>query len=73
MMLAGGFLHLSPARAAAPEPLDTAFLDYLATLEGKSEDWTVVAGDKVRKKLPAPIAAKPQKPGKPAPETEQKP
>jgi hypothetical protein len=51
MMSAGTFwLHGAPAIAAAPEPLDVEFLDYLAACEGKDDNWTVVADEKLRKK-----------------------
>jgi hypothetical protein len=39
-----------PAFAAKPEPLDAEFLDYLAACEGKDDNWTVVDGDKQRRK-----------------------
>jgi hypothetical protein len=41
----------SPALAGKPEPLDTDFLDYLAACEGKDDNWTVIAGDKQRRKV----------------------
>jgi hypothetical protein len=51
MMSAGTFwLHGPPAIAAAPEPLDVEFLDYLAACEGKDDNWTVIADEKLRKK-----------------------
>jgi hypothetical protein len=43
-------LRAAPAFAAPPEPLDVEFLDYLAACEGKDDNWTVVADDKLRKK-----------------------
>lgn len=43
-------LRAAPAFASPPEPLDVEFLDYLAACEGKDDNWTVVADDKLRKK-----------------------
>ncbi len=73
MILAGAFMSAAITQAATPEPLDTAFLDYLASVEGKDENWTVVADEKVRKKMPARDPAKPQPPKPPAEEVEKKP
>lgn len=39
-----------PAWSTAPEPVDAEFLDYLATVEGKDDNWTVVASERERKK-----------------------
>jgi hypothetical protein len=47
---------LSTARATEPPPVDTEFLEYLGSLEDGDDNWTVVAGDKVR---PKSTAAKP--------------
>jgi hypothetical protein len=44
-------LRSMSAIAATPEPLDVEFLDYLAACEGKDDNWTVVADDKLRKKV----------------------
>lgn len=63
MMLALGVsAAAAPTMAAAPEPVDPDFLDYLATVEGKDDNWTVVATDKERKKARAAKEAKPRKP-----------
>lgn len=44
-------LGVAPAFAGKPEPLDKDFLDYLASCEGKDDDWTVIAdGKKERRK-----------------------
>lgn len=56
------------AWSAAPEPVDAEFLDYLATVEGKDDNWTVVASDRERKKAASrePKAkAPPDQPAKP--------
>lgn len=53
-------LVLSPSRSAPPEAVDTDFLDYLATVEGKDDNWTVVASERERRKIPRePRAANP--------------
>ena len=62
-------LHGVPALASPPEPLDVEFLDYLAACEGKDDNWTVVADDKLRKKAVSnPVAKQP-----PVTETEKQP
>jgi hypothetical protein len=43
-------LKVLPASAGTPEPLDTEFLDYLLTYEGKDHNWTAVAEEKPVKK-----------------------
>ena len=59
-------LCATPALADAPEPLDAAFHEYLLALEGKDDNWTVVADDRLRKKateVPAkekPVAKPPE-------------
>jgi hypothetical protein len=51
MMLAiSCWLRAAPALAAAPEPLDAEFLDYLLTCERPDDNWTVIADEKLRKK-----------------------
>jgi hypothetical protein len=50
MIVSATTLSSAPAFAAPPEPLDVEFLDYLAACEGKDDNWTVVADDKLRKK-----------------------
>ena len=41
-----------PARAAGkPEALEVAFLEYLASCESKDDNWTVVAGEKQRRRV----------------------
>jgi hypothetical protein len=49
----------APLLAAPPEPLDVEFLDYLASCEGKDDNWTVVANEKERKKSAIPREATP--------------
>ena len=44
-------LPMRPASAGTQEPLDAAFLDYLIAFEGKDDNWTVVADDKLREKV----------------------
>lgn len=63
-----------PAFAGKPEPLDKEFLDYLAACEGKDDNWTVIAGDKQKRKATDrnPPAAPPPA-GKSAPKTGDKP
>ena len=59
----------SSAWSAAPEPVDPEFLDYLATVEGKDDNWTVVASDRERKKAAArepKVKAPPDEADKPA-------
>jgi hypothetical protein len=46
-----GFV-MPPAWSAPPEAVDADFLDYLATVEGKDDNWTVVASDHERQKVP---------------------
>jgi hypothetical protein len=59
MMLAT-VLELPGAIAATPEPLDPEFLDYLVACEGKDDNWTVVADEKLRRKAAAkPVPKKP--------------
>ena len=36
---------IEPAKKQPAEELDAEFLDYLATFEGDSEDWTLFADD----------------------------
>jgi hypothetical protein len=52
-MLAGLLicLRVNSASAAAPDPLDAEFLDYLLACESKDDNWTVVADEKLRKKV----------------------
>jgi hypothetical protein len=54
----------SAVRAAEPEPVDEEFLEYLATLEDKDDNWTVVAPDAGKKTATAP-GAKARKPSDP--------
>ena len=63
-----------PAFAGKPEPLDKEFLDYLAACEGKDDNWTVIAGDKQRRKVADknPPAGTPPA-AKAPPKTEDKP
>jgi hypothetical protein len=62
MTLVCGCVAGSTVHAATPEPLDVEFLDYLATCEGKDDNWTVVAKEKDGKK--------PAEPAKPPASTE---
>jgi hypothetical protein len=59
--------------AATPEPLDVDFLDYLASCEGKDDNWTVVADEKTRRRLPEKKKAPESKPEPKLPEKESKP
>jgi hypothetical protein len=61
MLSATGVLGVR-VMAAPPAPVDAEFLDYLATVDGKDDNWTVVATDKERKKVAADQAAKPKPP-----------
>jgi hypothetical protein len=63
MMLAGLLICLrsNAAQASTPEPLDADFLDYLLACEGKDDNWTVVADEKLRKQA-AKDAAKEKTP-----------
>jgi hypothetical protein len=69
-MLAGLLICLrsNPVSAGTPEPLDAEFLDYLLACEGKDDNWTVVADDKVRKKA---SKATPKEKSPPAKEEQQ--
>jgi hypothetical protein len=59
-------LRAAPASAGAPEPLDAEFLDYLAAMEGKDHNWTVVVEEKPAKKpVKAEAVEKPATPVKP--------
>ena len=51
-MLAGllVLVRSSSADTGVREPLDAEFLDYLLACEGKNDNWTVVADEKLRKK-----------------------
>jgi hypothetical protein len=65
-----------PAWCGAPQPVDADFLDYLATVEGKDDNWTVVASERERKKVAArqpPAKNPPDKPDAPAKPPEVKP
>ena len=62
MMLAVAGVGALPVLATPPEPIDADFLDYLASCEGKDDNWTVVANKKERKQAPKPPAAKPPSP-----------
>ena len=58
-MLAGLLICLREKSVWAGEtkPLDAELLDYLLNCEGKDDNWTVVADEKIRKKAgkaPAP-------------------
>jgi hypothetical protein len=68
-MLAGLLICLksNSVDAGTPEPLDTEFLDYLLACEGKDDNWTVVADEKLRKK-----AGKQQPPKEKTPQPEDK-
>ena len=55
-------MSLSGRAADEIEPLDAAFLDYLANMEGDDDDWTLLA-DAAEKKTPPPKAS-PAEPGK---------
>jgi hypothetical protein len=48
LILAGLMVASTLARSAEPEtePLDAAFLEYLANLEGDDDDWTLLADSK---------------------------
>lgn len=52
-MLAGLLIYVrsSPAYAGVPAPLEEELLDYLLACESKDDNWTVVADDKLRKKV----------------------
>jgi hypothetical protein len=50
-MIAAVTTMMPVAHAAPPEALDTEFLDYLAACESKDDNWTVVADEKLRKKV----------------------
>jgi hypothetical protein len=59
-----------PVAAAAPEALEPDFLDYLLACEGKDDNWTVVADDKLRKKISKAPPSK-EKSQAPAKETQK--
>ena len=61
------------AWSAAPEPVDAEFLDYLATVEGKDDNWTVVASDRERKKAATRDPKAEVPPDKAAKPSEEKP
>ena len=48
---AASLMGSGSALAGKPDALDAAFLDYLATCEGKNDNWTVVADAKQRRKV----------------------
>jgi hypothetical protein len=59
----------TPVQAGGkPEALDAAFLEYLASCEGKNDNWTVVADEKQRRRVeskkPAAQAPPPKEPAK---------
>lgn len=70
MSVAFTVLAFTPALAGKAEALDVEFLDYLATVEGKDDNWTVVADEKKKKtvKKPPPAQAPPAKDAVKAPE-----
>ncbi len=58
-------LSLSGRAADEIEPLEGAFLDYLANLEADGDDWTLLANAE-DPTPPPPSTAKPEKPAKEA-------
>jgi|AAFX01.1.fsa_nt_gi hypothetical protein len=61
-----------PALAAPPEPVDAEFLDYLGTVEGKDDNWTVVASERERKKVAERKPVSKEPPDKVVKPTEEK-
>ena len=74
MMLAiSGGSSVPAACAEPPEALDADFLDYLVACEGKDDNWTVVAGEKLRKKAGAKQTPKEEPPADAAKQPEARP